>query len=119
MTNAEPTELAQQTCIPCSGGVPPLNAQQIAQFSEKLPGDWVVQNGHHLERFYTFADFKSALSFVVAVGDIAETQGHHPDIYLAWGKVGVTIWTHQIDALSESDFVLAAKIERLWTTSNG
>jgi 4a-hydroxytetrahydrobiopterin dehydratase len=75
--------------------------------------EWKVANDHHIERQFTFPDFKSALDFVNRVGALAEDQGHHPDIYLAWGKVRVTIWTHKIDGLTESDFILAAKIDRL------
>jgi 4a-hydroxytetrahydrobiopterin dehydratase len=75
--------------------------------------DWKVINNHHLERQLTFPDFKSALKFVNRVGDLAEQQGHHPDIALSWGKVGISIWTHKIDGLTESDFILAAKIDRL------
>jgi 4a-hydroxytetrahydrobiopterin dehydratase len=71
-----------------------------------------VVEGHHLEKLYTFKDFAGALAFVNAVGRVAEEQNHHPDITLAWGKVRVTIWTHKIDGLTESDFVLAAKADR-------
>jgi 4a-hydroxytetrahydrobiopterin dehydratase len=74
--------------------------------------DWTVVNNHHLEREYKFPDFKAALAFTNKVGAIAEEQGHHPDIYVAWGKVRVTIWTHKIDGLTESDFILAAKIDK-------
>ena len=70
-------------------------------------------NSHHLKRAFSFADFRSALAFVNRVGEIAEEQGHHPDIFLAWGKAEVTIWTHKIDGLTESDFILAAKIDQL------
>jgi 4a-hydroxytetrahydrobiopterin dehydratase len=106
------TELAEKTCIPCRGGVPPLTADQIAPLQAQLK-DWEVVKNHHLEREFLFPDFKSALAFVNKVGAIAEEQGHHPDIYLAWGKARVTIWTHKIDGLTESDFILAAKIERV------
>jgi 4a-hydroxytetrahydrobiopterin dehydratase len=74
--------------------------------------DWTVVHTHHLEREYKFPDFKTALDFTNKVGAIAEEQGHHPDIYVAWGKVRVTIWTHKIDGLTESDFILAAKIDK-------
>ena len=74
---------------------------------------WNVINEHHIARSYKFPDFRSALAFVNKVGEIAEEQWHHPDIALAWGKVDVTIWTHKIDGLTESDFILAAKIDQL------
>ena len=94
------------------GGVPPLTAAEIRPLEGQVP-EWKVVNNHHLERQFTFPDFKSAMRFVNQVGNLAEEQGHHPDITLAWGKVGITIWTHKIDGLTESDFILAAKIDRL------
>jgi len=105
--------LAQKECVPCKGGVPPLKGEALDQLIRTLGRDWAVINGHHLEKRFTFPDFQSALDFTVKAGAIAEREGHHPDIYLAWGKVGVTIWTHKIDGLTESDFVLAAKVETL------
>ena len=79
---------------------------------EKLGNDWQIINEHHLEKEYIFADFRQALDFTVKVGEVAENQGHHPDIYLAWGKVKLTIWTHKIDGLTESDFIFAAKADQ-------
>jgi 4a-hydroxytetrahydrobiopterin dehydratase len=105
------SELAEKTCVPCRGGVPPLTAAEIQPLKEQLK-TWSVVNNHHIERQFSFPDFKTALAFVNRVGAIAEEQGHHPDIELAWGKVGVRIWTHKIDGLTESDFILAAKIDR-------
>jgi 4a-hydroxytetrahydrobiopterin dehydratase len=104
--------LAEKTCIPCRGGVPPLTADEIRPLQAQV-NDWTVVNNHHLERQFKFPDFKTALAFVDRVGALAEEQGHHPDIFLAWGKVGVTIWTHKIDGLTESDFILAAKVDQL------
>jgi 4a-hydroxytetrahydrobiopterin dehydratase len=106
------TTLADKTCVPCRGGVPPLTAEQIAPLRAEVP-DWEVVENHHLRRTFRFKDFREALDFTSAVGELAEAQGHHPDIHLAWGKVGVEIWTHKIDGLTESDFVLAAKIDRV------
>jgi 4a-hydroxytetrahydrobiopterin dehydratase len=103
--------LAEKTCVPCRGGVPPLTAEQIKPLVSQVDSWNVVQN-HHLEKEFKFQDFKTALDFVNKVGGIAEEQGHHPDIYLAWGKARVTIWTHKIDGLTESDFILAAKVDR-------
>jgi len=105
------SSLAEKTCVPCSGGVPALKGDELKKLQAQLPG-WRVVDEHHLERAYTFPDFKQALEFVNRIGAIAEDQGHHPDIYLTWGKVEVKIRTHAIDGLTESDFVLAAKIER-------
>jgi 4a-hydroxytetrahydrobiopterin dehydratase len=106
------TKLAEKHCVPCRGGVPPLTPEQIKPLAIQL-NDWRVVNSHHVERQFKFPDFKTALDFVNVVGRIAEEEAHHPDIYLAWGKVEVKIWTHKIDGLTESDFVLAAKIDRI------
>jgi 4a-hydroxytetrahydrobiopterin dehydratase len=77
-----------------------------------LPG-WRVVDGHHLEKRFTFPDFAQGLAFVNRAGAVAEQEGHHPDLHLSFGKVTVTVWTHAIDGLSESDFVLAAKLDAL------
>ncbi|HBR59007.1 MAG: 4a-hydroxytetrahydrobiopterin dehydratase [SAR324 cluster bacterium] len=106
------SELAEGTCIPCRGGVPPLKGEELDALQEKLGNGWQIINEHHLEKEYIFADFRQALDFTVKVGEVAENQGHHPDIYLAWGKVKLTIWTHKIDGLTESDFILGAKVDR-------
>lgn len=105
-------ELASKTCVPCRGGVPPLAGKELENLAKEVP-QWKVVNGHHITREFKFPDFKQALSFVNKVGDIAEGQGHHPDIFLTWGKAEVTTWTHKIDGLTESDFILAAKIDKL------
>jgi 4a-hydroxytetrahydrobiopterin dehydratase len=104
--------LANQQCVPCRGGVPPLAGNQLEELKKQVP-NWTVVNGHHLNREFKFPDFKQALDFVNRVGALAEEQGHHPDILLAWGKAGITLWTHKIDGLTESDFIMAAKIDRL------
>lgn len=104
--------LADKTCVPCRGGVPPLKGEELQSFLEQVPG-WEVANEHHLHREFRFPDFKAALDFVNRVGAIAEEQGHHPDILLSWGKAQITMWTHTVDGLTESDFILAAKINRL------
>jgi len=106
------SELAQENCIPCRGGVPPLKGEELDALQEKLGNDWQIINEHHLEKEYIFADFRQALDFTVKVGEVAENQDHHPDIYLAWCKVKLTIWTHKIDGLTESDFILAAKADQ-------
>jgi len=106
-------DLAQKECVPCKGGVPPLKGDGLARFATQLGGDWRVINEHHLEKEYKFQNFRQALDFTNKVGELAERQNHHPDIYLAWGKVKLTLWTHKIDGLTESDFVFAAKVEKL------
>lgn len=107
-------ELAQKHCVPCQGGVPPLKGQALKSLYDQLDsklGLWQVISEHHLEKEYLFKNFKKALDFTVKVGELSEAEGHHPDIYLVWGKVKITLWTHKIDGLSESDFILAAKID--------
>ena len=104
--------LADKNCVPCRGGVPPLQGEELEDFHRSVPG-WTVTHEHHIHREFGFPDFKPALDFVNRVGDIAENEGHHPDIFLSWGKVGITLWTHKIDGLTESDFIMAAKIDRL------
>ncbi|HUI81238.1 MAG TPA: 4a-hydroxytetrahydrobiopterin dehydratase [Bryobacteraceae bacterium] len=102
--------LAEKHCVPCRGGVPPLTGEALDNLKSQVSG-WDVVNGHHLRKNYAFPDFLKALDFVNRAGAIAEQEGHHPDLYLSWGKVGVEIWTHKINGLTESDFILAAKID--------
>ena len=104
--------LAQKHCVPCRGGVPPLKGPELENLKRQVSG-WDVVNEHHLAKTYNFPDFQRALEFVNRAGAIAEQEGHHPDLYLSWGKVGVEIWTHKIDGLTESDFVMAAKIDEI------
>lgn len=106
------SDLASRECVPCRGGVPPLNGNEIGVLLKELTG-WEVVKEHHLLKSYTFKDFSEALLFVNRVGQLAEEQGHHPDICFGWGHCEVTIWTHKIDGLTESDFILAAKIDAL------
>ena len=105
--------LADQTCVPCKGGVPPLKGAALDSLKAQLPG-WDVIEEHHLHKTFPFPDFQKALDFVNRAGAIAEEQGHHPDILLGWGKAEITTYTHKIDGLTESDFVLAAKIDRVY-----
>ena len=105
--------LSEKDCIPCKGGVPPVKGPELELLTQELGGNWQVIEAHHLQKLFKFNDFVSALAFTNRVGDLAESQNHHPDIHLSWGKVQVTIWTHKIDGLTESDFVFAAKVDQL------
>ena len=107
------SDLALKQCVPCRGGVPPLQGDELVTYQTQLGGGWQVMNEHHLEKAYRFDDFRQALDFTVRIGEMAEEQGHHPDIHLSWGLVKITIWTHKIDGLTESDFVFAAKSDQL------
>jgi 4a-hydroxytetrahydrobiopterin dehydratase len=110
------SDLAAKQCVPCKGGVPPLRGAALLALHAQLGGaasEWRVVDEHHLEKDYRFPNFVQALAYVNAVGGLAEEQNHHPDLFLAWGKVRITIWTHKIDGLTESDFVFAAKCDAL------
>ena len=106
------SELADKQCIPCTGKIPALKGRDLTRLLERLGNGWNIINEHHLEKKYNFPDFRQALDFTGRVGELAEQQGHHPDIYLAWGKVILTLWTHKIDGLTESDFIFAAKADQ-------
>ncbi|MDH3198430.1 MAG: 4a-hydroxytetrahydrobiopterin dehydratase [Candidatus Krumholzibacteria bacterium] len=106
-----PSPLAAKKCVPCRGDTPPLPASERTRLLATLGGGWQVEDDHHLTKTYQFANFVDALAFTNRVGAIAEAEGHHPDIYLTWGKVRLKVWTHAIDGLTESDFVLAAKAD--------
>lgn len=106
-----PSELAAKECVPCRGGVPPLQGEAIQSLLVQLGTDWKVIDDHHLYKEYRFRNFADALAFTNRVGAVAEEQNHHPDLYLAWGTVTLSIWTHAIDGLTDSDFVFAAKCD--------
>jgi 4a-hydroxytetrahydrobiopterin dehydratase len=106
------TELAQKVCVPCKGGIPPLAGRELTSLLDQVHG-WTVVGEHHIQKEFKFTNFAKALEFVNLVGALADEQGHHPDIYLAWGKVEIKLWTHKIDGLTESDFIMAAKIDKL------
>ena len=111
MTEAQ-LPLTSRSCIPCRGDTPPLTAAEIAAYLPQVP-KWTVEEGKRLRRTYRFKDFATGLALVNRIGAMAEEEDHHPDIFLAWGRVEVTLWTHIIDGLTENDFVVAAKTERL------
>ena len=107
------TGLADKTFIPCRGGISPLEGEELQRLADQLP-DWKIVEDHHFRKSFLFPDFRKALDFVNRIGEVAEEQGHHPDLTLSWGKVDVEIFTHKIRGLTESDFILAAKIDRLY-----
>ena len=107
------SDLSSRHCVPCRGGVAPLQGEELQRLASQLP-EWQVVNNHHITRTYRFPDFKTALAFVNRAGAIAEAEGHHPDLTLAWGRVDVLTYTHKIDGLTESDFILAAKIDQAY-----
>ena len=105
--------LSAKTCVPCRGGIPPLTEQDAREYAAATPGWSLVENATRLFRRFEFRDFKGAMEFVNRVADLAEEEGHHPDICIHWNKVELTLWTHKIGGLHENDFILAAKIDRL------
>ncbi len=109
--------LADNQCVPCRGGVPPVEPSKAKELLVQLEQGWAFNTQGHLEREYSFKNFAEALGFVNKVGAIAEDQGHHPDLFLAWGKCKVEIWTHKIQGLTESDFFFAAKADRVFASN--
>ena len=106
------SDLASRHCKPCEAGTPPLGEDDVGRLAGELDG-WTVEGGKSLVKEYRFPDFREALAFVDRLGEVAESEGHHPDIYLTWGKVKVELSTHSIGGLSENDFILAAKADRV------
>ena len=106
--------LADKDCAPCRGDVPPMSLPEAQQMLKELDEAWTLNAAGHLARTYPFDDFMGALNFANTVGAIAEAQGHHPDLLVAWGRCGIEIWTHKINGLVEADFILAAKADRAY-----
>ncbi len=109
-------DLAGGSCVPCRGGVPTLRPEELAALLPQVPHWRVVKSEgiQRIEREYAFEDFRRAMEFAVKVGDLAEREGHHPDLHVAWGKVRVEVWTHKIKGLHRNDFVLAAKTDGIY-----
>lgn len=104
-------ELTNKHCSPCQGGTPSLTPQVVLLLLEQLKNDWQLNAQGHIYKYYTFKDFSGAIAFANQIASIAEQEGHHPNLMIAWGACAVEIWTHKINGLTESDFILAAKIE--------
>lgn len=107
---------ADQKCIPCSGAIPAMEEDRAKELLRELDEGWHLNSNGHLERVYVFPDFAWPMVLANKVADIAEGEGHHPDLYIAWGKCKVEIWTHKISGLTESDFFFAAKVDRAFRT---
>lgn len=104
--------LAKMKCLPCRGGVPPLAAEEIAPLAAQVP-TWEIVNGHHLHKMVPTRDFAESLALANRIGALAEKAGHHPDLLVVWGRLGIDIFTHKVDGFTQSDFILAAKIDEL------
>ena len=109
-------KLATKECIPCKGGIPPLKGEALTNLQSQLQEAWKVIDEHHLEKKLSFKNFREALDYTNKIGEIAEQQAHHPDIYLGWGSVKIQIFTHKVSGLTESDFILAAKFDEVSLT---
>ncbi len=107
------SELSKKRCMPCEGGVAPVKGDELVDLVRQIGDWWIVVDEHHLEAKFSFDDFMQGLEFTNQVGELAEEEGHHPDILLSYGRVEIKLWTHAIDGLSENDFILAAKIDEL------
>jgi 4a-hydroxytetrahydrobiopterin dehydratase len=109
------SELLQSSCEPCRGGVPPLGPDEARAMLAQVPSWRIteVDGISRIEREFTFPDFKTAMAFAVRVGELAEAEGHHPDLHVGWGKVRIETWTHKIRGLHRNDFILAAKVDAL------
>ena len=117
-TQSEVGELIHRNCVPCRGGVSPLQGEAVLRLLREV-SNWKAVQEHHLVKSFRFKNFKTALDFVNQVGELSEREWHHPDLALAWGRVDVKIYTHKIDGLSDNDFILAAKIDRLYSSAPG
>ncbi len=106
-------DLSQKHCVPCEGGVFPLARQESEPMMKEVPGWKLADDALSISRDFTFKNFADALAFANKIGAIAEEEGHHPDLTVSWGKVGVHLSTHAIGGLSENDFILAAKVDGL------
>jgi 4a-hydroxytetrahydrobiopterin dehydratase len=113
VSKANAAKMSDKRCTPCRGGVEPLETLELVPYFQQLADGWDVIDDRKLEKTFKFKNFKEALEFTNQVGQLAEEQQHHPDIYLAWGKVKIELWTHKIGGLHENDFILAAGIDRL------
>ena len=106
-------KLSEYACIPCQGGIPSLSSEKTNEYLSKLNHGWSLNAKGHLEKKYKFNNFLEAMDFANKVTQIAEKQGHHPDLYISWGFCCIEVWTHKINGLTESDFYMAAKIEEI------
>jgi 4a-hydroxytetrahydrobiopterin dehydratase len=109
--------LSDRNCVPCRGGIPPLGAEQVEQLRRQISEEWSVVDGHHLVREVKLKNFRQAMALANRVAEIAEAQGHHPDLLVSWGKLTVTLFTHAINGLHENDFIMAARVDALLSPS--
>ncbi|MEX0662876.1 MAG: 4a-hydroxytetrahydrobiopterin dehydratase [Balneolaceae bacterium] len=107
-------DLIERKCGACNAETPPLKGEELQKYYDRLEDGWELEDDHHLEKTYPFKNFREAMDFTVRVGEMSEEEAHHPEIYLTWGEVILKVYTHAIDALSENDFIWAAKAEAIY-----
>ncbi len=108
------SKLHEKKCIPCSGEVPPLKLEEIRELKSQISSEWqLIDNNTKLFRNITFNNFKKPMDLAIKIGEIAEEQWHHPELSIGWGHLDIKLWTHKINALVESDFIFASKIDKL------
>ena len=108
-----PNTLAAKSCTPCRGGIPPLTIKEAQGYLAQAPGWDLLDDGRKIQRTYRFKNFREALGFVQRAGELAEAEGHHPDIAFGWGYATVSLQTKKIKGLHENDFIMAAKLDDL------
>jgi len=107
----EEEKLSKQKCVPCEGGTKPMKLQEIEEYLKEVHG-WEYKE-HTINKLFLFVDFKEAMEFVEKIAEVAEEEGHHPDIYISYNEVNIVLWTHAIGGISKNDFILAAKIDEI------
>ncbi len=111
--------LAEKTCTPCRGGIPPLSPDEAQRYQAQAPHWQLRADSHQIERTFRFSNFREALTFVGRIGELAESEGHHPDVCFGWGYATVSLMTKKIKGLHENDFIMASKIDRLFDQPGG
>ena len=106
-------DLSKKRCIPCEGGIAPLDQQKIAEYKRLIKDGWEVRDNNKISKEFVFVDYKHTMDFVNRVADLAEEEGHHPVMHVYYGRLVIDLWTHAINGLSENDFILASKIDKL------
>ena len=106
-------DLSTKKCVPCEGGILPLNETEISEYKKQISESWIVIENNKLSKEFFFVSYRHTIDFVIKVASIAEEEGHHPVLHIYFGRAVVDLWTHSISGLSENDFILAAKIDKI------
>jgi len=106
-------DLSKKKCVPCEGGIPPLDMAGIAEYMKYIRDDWKVEENKRITREYLFVNYSHTMDFVNKIAKLADEEGHHPVMHVYYARVVVELWTHAVNGLSENDFILASKIDKL------